>query len=283
MIAERPFSPTRIHVSRLLSIWRSAGWPVRDAIEIDLLAANWVTLSVASGGHETLKITDVGLKVLADARNLARRASSPHDRLAGRVGQHLLASGRIVWRELSLRARFTAATPSPCPDERAANETLPLPAEDGIASLAPSSTYDTSWRVARPDVFSVRNTSVEHYLQPMVHEIKVNRADLLSDLRNGAKRESYRWLCCECFYVFPHGIAQPQEIPDGFGVWILHGAVEHGRLELVRSARHFPCKLPFEVWLALAKATPVFLDGDTVQDDLREHEAVDPHGGQVQA
>ena len=51
---------------------------------------------------------------------------------------------------------------------------------------------NASWRIARPDVFSVRRTSVEDYLQPMVHEVKVSRADLLSDLRHSAKRESYQ-------------------------------------------------------------------------------------------
>jgi hypothetical protein len=31
--------PTRSHLSRLMKIWRSAGWPSRDPIDIDLLAA----------------------------------------------------------------------------------------------------------------------------------------------------------------------------------------------------------------------------------------------------
>ena len=73
----------------------------------------------------------------------------------------------------------------------------------------------TSWRMARPDVFSVRRTSVEDYLQPMVHEVKVSRADLLSDLRHAAKRESYQWLSCETYYVLPAGVAEPHEIPRG--------------------------------------------------------------------
>ena len=29
---------TRPHRTRLMQIWRSAGWPCKDAIEIDLLA-----------------------------------------------------------------------------------------------------------------------------------------------------------------------------------------------------------------------------------------------------
>src|SRR5690606_1765534 len=105
---------------------------------------------------------------------------------------------------------------------------------DDRLSGVPAVKAKLSWRIARPDVFSVRNTSVEDYLYPAVHEIKVNRSDLLSDLRNAAKRESYRWLCCECFYVFPHGVAEAQEIPEEFGVWSLHGAIDDGRLELLR-------------------------------------------------
>ena len=110
--------------------------------------------------------------------------------------------------------------------------------------------------MARPDVFSVRRTSVEDYLQPMVHEVKVSRADLLSDLRHAAKRESYQWLSCETYYVLPADVAEPHEIPEDFGVWLLNGTDRSGTLDLVRPARHVPCKLPFEVWMALAKATP---------------------------
>ena len=34
-----------------------------------------------------------------------------------------------------------------------------------------------TWRMARPDVYSVRHTTVEDYLQPMVHEVKVSLLD----------------------------------------------------------------------------------------------------------
>ena len=268
MSTTRAFSPTRVHISRLKQIWRSAGWPVRDGVEIDLLAANWVALSAAQSGHETLRVTDAGLRLLADARERGRFAGSPHDRLAQRVGRHLIDSGRIVWRELSLRTAYEAAArSSPDGGPPAALPLAPSRIGDETSSYAPAQ-QQTSWRIARPDVFSVRNTSVEDYLHPAVHEIKVNRADLLSDLRNAAKRESYRRVCCECFYVFPRGIAEPREIPEEFGVWTLHGAVEDGRLELLRPARHSACRLPFAVWLALAKATPMVLDGEPLQDYL---------------
>ena len=284
MASDRPALPSRVHLARLMKIWRSAGWPSRDPIEIDLLAAQWVALCVAPGGHETLRITDTGIQLLAQARRRNQRADSPHDRLAQRMAGLLMNAGRIVWRELSLRSRVNAVgQPLPAADSAASAATadsspmaqavtdalwLPVDADDVAALGLVDSTVKAAWRIARPDVFSVRNTTVEDYLQPAVHEIKVSRADLLSDLRHAAKRESYQWLCSECYYVFPAGIAEPDEIPEAFGVWILHGAVDDGRLELLRPARHSHCKLPFSVWLALAKSTPERSDDDGAQGHL---------------
>ena len=128
----------------------------------------------------------------------------------------------------------------------------------GTGHAAPSGV----WRIARPDLYSVRNTSVEAYLQPMVHEVKATRADLLSDLRHAAKRQAYQWLCSECHYVFPVAVARPEEIPEAFGVWVLHGSLEDGHFEQLRPARHARCTLPFAVWLALARATPLRSDSD---------------------
>ncbi len=225
-----------------MQVWRSGGWPCRDAIEIDLIAAAWVKVAVADSGHETLKLTDTGIQLLAASRQRNQRAASAHDRLAARVAQQLLEADRIVWRELSLRAQVSTVDEPPV----------------------------STWRIARPDVFSVRNTSVEAYLQPIVHEIKASRADLLSDLRHAAKRASYQWLCSECFYVFPAGVAQPQEIPEAFGVMVVHGNIDTGALELLRPARHVTCTLPFAVWLALAKATPLRNEAEACQLHLAD-------------
>jgi hypothetical protein len=262
-------SPRRVHLARLLSIWRSAGWPCRDAIELDLLAAGWVALSTAESGHETLRLTDAGIRLLAEFRQRNQRSLSAHDRLAERLARHLTSAGRIVWRELSLRAKVHADESSLTGVEPMASTTL-WPAVSDDDALPPLQAHQrkASWRMARPDLFSVRHTSVADYLQPMVHEIKVSRADLLSDLRHAAKRESYQWLSCETYYVFPVGMAEPHEIPEAFGVWTLNGSVDDGALELVRSARHEPCQLPFAVWMALAKATPVPIDGEAAQGQL---------------
>jgi hypothetical protein len=141
---------------------------------------------------------------------------------------------------------------------------------DDDAKVQPPHQGKASWRLARPDVFSVRRTSVEAYLQPMVHEVKVSRADLLSDLRHDAKRESYLWLSCETYYVFPAGVAEPREIPEAFGIWLLNGSIETGTLDLIRPARHAACKLPFPVWMALAAAPPMRPNGEAMQLELAD-------------
>lgn len=282
--ASPPSTPiTRFHRTRLMQIWRSAGWPCKDGLEIDLLAAGLISLHIAADGCETLRLTDEGIRALAQARQRGVRALSLHDRLGQKFAAQLLASGRIVWAELSLRAVIDNVPvgdvmPPAATADAPANATpamAPLWADDDHAPAARAAA--NVWRMARPDLFSVRNTSVPTYLQPMVHEVKASRADLLSDLRHDAKRQAYQWLCEECYYVFPAGIAEPDEIPEHFGIWVLHGSVEDGRFELLRPARHNRCTLPFAVWMALCKATPLRSDEDKAQAPLAD--ATEPPPG----
>ena len=106
--------------------------------------------------------------------------------------------------------------------------------------------------------FSRRNTSVATYVDPVVHEVKVRRADLLGDLKQSAKRAVYLDLG-ECWYVLGcdakgRAIAEPGEIPAACGVMMF----ERGRLAVARAApRRSRSNLPFGIWMALAKATPV--------------------------
>jgi hypothetical protein len=159
-----------------------------------------------------------------------RAAFSAHEALVERVALEMGRAGRIAWRGLGLRAR--------------------LPAENADAP--------SSWCIARPDVFSIRNTSVATYVDPIVHEVKVRRADLLGDLRHAEKRASYLDLG-ECWYVLGcdargRCIGAPDEVPAECGVLML----EQGRLVVARAAPRRPREsLPFGVWMALAKATPV--------------------------
>lgn len=283
--------PTRSHLSRLMKIWRSAGWPSRDPIDIDLLAAGWVSRTGDHPVQECLRLTDAGIAVLAQGRQSQRRAESDHDRLALRMADLLMASGRLVWRELSLRAQVDAESTSTGGVE-ATSLPMSLWGDVGLATddvpsgldMAPPVGNSQRWRQTRPDLFSVRHTSKPAYLQPMVHEVKVSRADLLSDLRHAAKRNAYQWLCSECHYVFPHGVAEPQELPEALGVWMLHGDIDTGRLEMLRPAKHTPCTIPFDVWMAMAKASPVRRSLERAQAELTNVDEPDslgvrtPHG-----
>ena len=229
----------KIHARRLREMYRSAGWPCLDVVEIELLAAGLLERLQEDGGHERLRVTDAGIQFLAGAAMVNRQAKDAHEGLVDRIAQDMLKEGRLVWTNLSLRAKVTLE------DQ-----------EDG------------HWKYCMPDVFSIRNSSVQSYLEPIVHEIKVSRADLLGDLKRPEKRAAYLELGGQCWYVLGRDakdrpIAQPDEIPAECGViqW------EQDKLEILRVApkRQFN-HLPFGVWMALAKATP-----------LRHHEAIYPY------
>jgi hypothetical protein len=230
---------TRAHGRRLRDIYRSAGWPSQDPLEIDLLAAGMLERVRSPLGHETLRVTDRGLQWLATVLARNRAALSSHEALVQRVAQEIARAGRLAWTGLSLRAQ--------------------VPTGDAAKPLR--------WCVARPDVFSIRHTSVESYVEPIVHEIKVRRADLLADLRQEAKRAAYRDLG-ECWYVLGtdargRAIAEPDEVPPECGVMVVQA---EGRLSVARPAlRPARAGLPFGVWMALAKATPMAGSDDDAQ------------------
>ncbi|MCC9596770.1 MULTISPECIES: hypothetical protein [unclassified Rubrivivax] len=229
-----------VHRRRLREIWRSAGWPCRDAVEIDLLAAGLLQRRWDEAGRETLVVTDAGITLLAATLTRNRAAFDAHEALVARVAREMQRAGRIVWRGLALRA--------------------PLAGDDG----------STRWATALPDVFSIRHTTVEDYAEPVVHEIKVRRADLLADLRRPDKGAAYRALASQCWYVFNEGIATPDEVPEPYGVML---ACADGRLEVARAAPRRAARVPFSVWMALARANAEPADEDEGQPGLA---AADP-------
>ena len=120
----------------------------------------------------------------------------------------MLRDGLVVWTGIGLRADLTADVEEPL-----------------------------RWKMCRPDVFSIRNTTVASYLEPIVHEIKVSRADLLGDLKYKDKRDSYLDVSNQCWYVLrcdskgrPFG--QADDMPPECGVLI----AEPDRLHVARNA-----------------------------------------------
>ncbi|RYX98121.1 MAG: hypothetical protein EOO28_00885 [Comamonadaceae bacterium] len=234
----------RLHTRRLREIYRSAGWPCQDVIEIDLLAAGMLVRVMAGGGHETLRVTDEGIALLARTLQRNRSSLSAHEALVEQVAREMVRNGRIAWRNLSLRAK--------------------LPACDEM--------QPARWCMARPDVFSIRNTSVATYVDPVVHEIKVRRSDLQSDLRKPDKRAAYLDIGGECWYVLGNDakgkpVAGVHEVPAECGVMLL----EASRLVVARPAPLKPRReLPFHVWMALARTTPLHGLDDDAQQSLAD-------------
>ena len=209
------------HRRRLRDIWRSAGWPCQDMLEVELLAAGLLARQQDAAGRDTLRVTDAGVAQIALAVQQHRRARDAHEALVERVAVDMQRAGRLVWRGLSLRAAVAA--------------------EDGAVA----------WVMAMPDVFSIRPSTVEDYVEPIVHEVKVRRADLRADLRKAAKREAYRALASQCWYVLAPGIGEPDEIPADCGVMI----ARDGALAVARPAPKRAMRLPLGTWVALARAT----------------------------
>lgn len=62
------------HQRRLREVWRSAGWPYHDLIEIDLLAAGLLARECDAAGRETVRVTDAGIHQLAETLQKNRAA-----------------------------------------------------------------------------------------------------------------------------------------------------------------------------------------------------------------
>ncbi len=219
----------RAHRRRLREVWRSAGWPCQDMLEVELLAAGCLSRERDADGRETLRVTDAGVQLLAATLQRNRAARDAHEAVVARVATDMQRAGRIVWRGLSLRA--------------------PLPALPGADAHA-DDPLRTRWAMAMPDVYSIRHTTVEDYALPVAHEIKVRRADLLADLRRPDKGAAYLALSSQCWYVLARGIAEPSEVPPEYGVIL----VDAQGLEVARAAPQRPLRVPFAVWMALARA-----------------------------
>lgn len=216
---------TRQHLRRLRQYFRSAGWPCRDNVELDLLDRGLVRRETGHG-LETIVVTDAGIALLARLLEHNRHALAEHDALVDRVARWLSSQKRLVFRGVALRARV---------EER--------------------------WALSKPDVFSLRHVMSSRHLHPAVHEIKVRRADLLCDLKQPAKRLGYQSYSQSFWYVIAEGIADPTEIPADSGVIVATAAMLH----VVRPAPYRAAALTTPQWIALARAGADRVDDDDPQ------------------
>jgi hypothetical protein len=178
-----PFKLTRTHATRLRRMWGSAGWPAHDNVELDLLAAGYLERHVDSCGRDTLVVTPLGIEALQTGLTGNRRRRDPHEDLVERTAAWAASQGRLAF----LRTQFRVKV-------------------------------EDAWRIAMPDVFTIRRTTSVEGLAPIAYEVKARRADLLGDIRNPAKRAGYRQVSAEFYYVIAAGIAEASDIPEDCGL-----------------------------------------------------------------
>lgn len=237
------------HRRRLRELWRSAGWPCRDTVEVDLLAAGLLERRFDAAQRETLHLTEAGIQALAVMLARNRAAFDAHEALVARVAEEMQRAGRLVWCGLALRA--------------------PLAVDADGAAGTPAR---LRWVMAMPDVYSIRQTTVEAYTEPVVHEVKVRRADLLADLKRPDKGAAYRALSSQCWYVLGPGVGSEADVPPEYGVLVATGTA----LELARPAPRRPVTPDFAVWMALARANVLPPPEDAPQAPLAGADDADP-------
>lgn len=177
---------SRSHLKRLKIYYRSAGWPVKDNLEIDLIVAGLAERRIDPSGHEAIYVTDAGIQALAGLLSTNRAAFDAHEALVAKVVEYLQQRGWITFTGRSFKVK---------PEEK--------------------------WITVRPDVFALPKTLDERRIVPCVYEVKVSRADLRSELRKGTKRLGYEAISRRMYYVMPEEIANEAllaEIPASCGV-----------------------------------------------------------------
>jgi len=243
--------PTPAQTRRLREIYRSAGWPCQDSLELELLAAGWLERLREADGRERLRLSDAGIQAAVQGLQGNRARRNAHEALVERTARELQRAGRLVWTTLSLRAGL--------PRE-------PEAAADGDLIEAAVAPPKLRWLICQPDVYSLRPSSKPTGLEVAIHEIKVSRADLLGELRRPAKSAAYAALSGQTWFVLAAGIAEVDEVPPAFGVWIAHPT----HFELGRPAPQRPYQPDHATWLELAKASPLHAPEVPAQQVLRE-------------
>lgn len=112
-------------------------------------------------GYAHHAVTDLGERVLGLAREAEIARRRPHNDLANRLATWLVSEQhRTVWLNVEFRIDRTV---------------------EGYRKR----------EAMRPDIFSLVASYEETRIRPVVHEVKVSRADFQAELANAEKRELY--------------------------------------------------------------------------------------------
>lgn len=183
-----------------------------DSLDFWLLKRGLLTHEIR-GSSRILSLTSEGLQAALHNGSTLVERHKPHDTLAERFALYLRDHQRITWTNIKLKIY-----------------------------------HEGKKRTVRPDVFSLVTTYRESKSKPLVHEIKVSRADFLQSLRKPSIRV-YQHIAERVYYVVPKGMVRKSEVPDPFGLYV---ETAPGRFKLVKVARkHTPRPYTYRMWMAL--------------------------------
>jgi hypothetical protein len=94
-LSSQPSKLARIHSQRLRAVYRSAGWPCLDTVEVELLVAGLLERVPGPTSMETVRVSDAGLRHIADSLVRNRAALDAHEALVQRVAEEQARNDRI--------------------------------------------------------------------------------------------------------------------------------------------------------------------------------------------
>lgn len=200
-----------------------------DGLELQLFAAGFIAYSRTVEGLNFLanaQFTERGMAWLVQnyLRNRNRRGG--HERFIDRVAAYVRAMDRVVWKNIELQSQQDP--------QRLAGI--------GVFGAMPVARYNV-----RPDLYSVASVLDPRRASPVVHEIKVGRADLLADIADPQKRLGYFTIAERVYYVCPDGVAGKPDIPPECGLIVFQSE----RFREVKRARRIPIQLASRTYMTL--------------------------------
>jgi len=206
---------TRKHYTLLREYWhcRRGLCSRGDGLALDLTAAGMLEKDHNYDDMLVLRITREGILALQQNMERERACRQPHHDLGNRLAAWLQQAERLTWCNIEFRVEI-----------------------DGLK------------RLVRPDVFSLAITLNQGKINPVVHEVKVSRADFLADLAKPEKRGGYSRIAEQMYYAAPAGMISRSEVPDGIGLVEERG---EGEFEVLVKAKRKPVELTAQHFMNL--------------------------------
>lgn len=188
---EAPKVWSRRHEKRLREIF-AKGRPIHlsalSGVELDLIVSGLLEqVDDHRSPSACVKLTPKGVALLGSLRQDRLSAQDVHHSLGARLALYLQTKSKMTWENIVFYH----------PELRMSGRT---------------------WDSVRPDVFACNVSLNADNAHPEIYEVKVSRADFLSDMANPKKGQGYAELAEAVYFCTPQGLVAPEELPPGVGL-----------------------------------------------------------------